>query len=163
MHTTFNWQSKYFDWAVIQSTQLPIDNQNISTEPVMQSTQLPIDNQNISTEPVTTMVSVLPHDSKIGTGILVAIILLSILTLLGCSTVAICYFKKKACFHQETVIKTTDELSRKDGRNATMIHIIHWIWSYIHWRCRRNSTIRSHTPTLIRPHFRRACLQIFRK
>ena len=46
----------------MQSTQLPIDNQNISTKPVMQSTQLSIQNENISTDPVTTMVSVLPHE-----------------------------------------------------------------------------------------------------
>ena len=62
------------------------------------------------------MVSVLQHDSKIGTGMLVAIILLSILALLGCSTVAICYFRKMACFHQEIGIQSTDELSHEDGR-----------------------------------------------
>ena len=64
------------------------------------------------------MVSVLPHDLKISTGILVAIILLSILILLGCSTLAICYFRKRTCFHQNAGITSTVQLSLKNRRKA---------------------------------------------
>ena len=80
----------------------------------MQSTQ----NENISTDPETAMVSALPHDERMSTGILVAIILLSILILLVCSTLAICYIRRKDCFHQKTRIQTINELSRKSGRDG---------------------------------------------
>lgn len=85
----------------------------------MQST---IDNHNSSAVPETTMVSVLSHDSKNGAGMLVAIALLSILILIVCTTVAICYCRKNDCFGQKAGTTSTNELmlnGGSEGHNST--------------------------------------------